>query len=122
MKRIFMLAVAILIADGAVSMAQGPRISRGRYQPSRPVISPYLYLSRGSVGGVPAYYAWVKPQFAAEQRQNEVDSRFDAIDRQLIREQAPGGNEPSSRGSTFMNYSHFYPSVSGNRAANSSQR
>jgi hypothetical protein len=63
MKWTTFFGVAILLLLTGVAQAQGPRNRPARYEPYRPVISPYLFLSRPSVGGVPSYYAWVKPQF-----------------------------------------------------------
>jgi hypothetical protein len=116
MSRNLVLAVTLLALCATNAMAQGPRPRRAQYQTSRPVISPYLYLSRGSVGGVPAYYAWVKPQLDSARQQQQIDRQFQAIERQMVREETPGAGRPSSA-STFMNYSHFYPAMGGGAAA-----
>jgi hypothetical protein len=110
-RRIIPAIALLLLATAA--FAQGPRSTvRGPYRPSRPVISPYLYLSRGNTGGVPSYYAWVKPQFDLARRQAQVDAEFSSIERRLLREPVPGEGQPITA-ATFMDYSHFYPSASG---------
>jgi hypothetical protein len=116
MKWTTFFGVAILLLLTGVAQAQGPRNRPARYEPYRPVISPYLFLSRPSVGGVPSYYAWVKPQFDLAQRQQYVDRQFQAIDRQLLRAQQMGAGVPS-RGGTFLDYSHFYPAANSGSSA-----
>jgi hypothetical protein len=118
--RATMILALLLSAVAAEAFAQGGP-TQSRYVPARPTISPYLYLSRGTVGGVPAYYAWVRPQFELERQMNNVNQQLNFLDRQIMIEQQVNQvqqgqldkryqavGSPSSA-ATFMNYSHFFP-------------
>jgi hypothetical protein len=111
MKWILGLALAAGMLWTSAAMAQGGPAT-GRYAPSRPVISPWLYLSRGSVGGVPAYQAWVQPVMNARAEQQYNDQRFNQIEGSLLREPVRGAGTPSTA-ARFMDYSHFYQQSSG---------
>ena len=114
MKWILPLAcLAGMFCTSSVMAQGGP--STGRYTPSRPVISPWMYLSRGSVGGVPAYQAWVRPVMNARADQQYNDQRFDQLQTSLLREPERGAGTPSTA-ARFMDYSHFYQQPAGARA------
>lgn len=94
--------------------AQGRRPRRGAYVPSRPTISPYLYLSRGNTGGLPSYYAWVRPQIEYQQQQQFVERELRYLEGEATRPQVPVVGRPSTA-ATYMNYSHFYPQLAPGR-------
>ncbi|HTN76092.1 MAG TPA: hypothetical protein VL096_12625 [Pirellulaceae bacterium] len=100
-------AVLLLLAATQL-FAQNPRNYGGRYAPSRPAISPWLYLQRGNTGGIPSYYAWVQPEFQYQQRTQYVDRQLGNIEGQLTRRPEQGAGVPSTA-ATYMNYGHFYP-------------
>ena len=115
------IVLALLFSAVAVeALAQGGP-SQSRFAPARPTISPYLYLSRGTVGGVPSYYAWVRPRFELERQMNQVNQQLNFLDRQLLIEQQMNQVQQGESGApyravgspstaaTFMNYSHFFP-------------
>jgi hypothetical protein len=108
LKKAVLLAVTLLLIVASVAPAQGRRPGRSRYSPSRPTISPYLYLSRGTTAGVPAYYAWVRPRLELMQRQDLVDSELHTLQRELLRPQFQGTGEAAVPGA-FMDLMHFYP-------------
>ena len=127
MTRIFILT-CVAVAAGLIATEQASA-QRVPYYQTRSPISPYLYLNRGSVGGVPSYYAWVRPQQEIRdlaQRQQLQQQRVIGIERQLLvrpaTELAPSAAQPGElylRPGTlaapqntvggYMNYSHFYP-------------
>ena len=128
MTRIFIL-MCVAVATGLIATEQASAQPRVPYYQTRSPISPYLYLNRGSVGGVPSYYAWVRPQQELRdlaQGQQLQQQRVYGIERQLMvrpaTEAASGVAQPGElylRPGTFaapqntvggyMNYSHFYP-------------
>lgn len=119
--RATIILTLLLSAVTVEAYAQGGP-QQSRFVPARPTISPYLYLSRGTVGGVPAYYAWVRPRFELERQMNQVNQQLNFLDRQLLVEQQVNqaqqgqleGQQYRAVGSpstaaTFMNFSHFFP-------------
>ena len=99
---------------------------RPRYQPSRPTVSPYLYLSQQENNGMPSYYAFVRPY----QRQSQVNqyqqgqlntqqTDIKSLDNQFQLRQTEAA--PTGSNSTFMNYSHYFPTAGGG-AANKQRR
>lgn len=94
-----------------------------RYQPQTPTVSPYLNLTRRNVGGLPNYYALVRPQiqqrqFNLQQRalnirqQGEITRLESEVQRKLDPATATGtgswfmvpGNQTS-----FLNTSRYFP-------------
>lgn len=120
MRATIILAL-LCTAFAAEAYAQGGP-SQSRYMPARPTISPYLFLSRGTVGGVPSYYAWVRPRIELERQMNQVNQQLNFLDRQILLEQQMNQvqqgqldvttyravGQPSTA-ATFMNFSHFFP-------------
>ncbi len=103
-----LLLAAMLLSGAAEALAQAPQNRSSRYSPSRPTISPWLYLPRGGTGGVPSYYAWVRPQFDLQRREQLIDGEIQSMQGQILREPTRGAGAPSSAASYF-NYGHFYP-------------
>jgi hypothetical protein len=115
MKR-FLLAVIVILGIAASAQAQGGPPRQRTYIPA-PKFSPYLYLSRGSVGGVPAYYAWVRPRIDYDQRARTVDNELGMVERQQ-QQLEQGGDLYSgvvgrpSTAARYMYYDHFYSNPS----------
>jgi hypothetical protein len=127
MKRIIcILILGVLVGVARPSFAQRPMT----YRPARPAVSPYLNLLRRTEGGLPSYYAFVRPlqqQQATNQQQAQLLIRQDRTIEQLRSERIvigePAqeflqGTAPTGSGSSFMvtgraggyfNYSHYYP-------------
>jgi len=111
--------VAFCLAETA--MAQGGPPRQRVYNPA-PKFSPYLYLSRGSVGGVPSYYAWVRPRIDYDQRVRVVDRELQNLELQQttiqqdvtsLNDPRKGIGQPSTAAQYMyyrhMHYSHYYP-------------
>jgi hypothetical protein len=106
----------MLLVAGTAWAQGGP--PRQRVYTPAPKFSPYLYLSRGSVGGVPAYYAWVRPRVEYDQRVRSVDNELKMLEIQEPKTGSPTqspGDQPSTA-ARFMfyqhqhqQYLHFYP-------------
>jgi hypothetical protein len=109
MRWMFIVAALALVCGGSDLFAQVGRTRRPSTN-TRPTFSPYLYLSRGSVGGVPAYQAWVQPRLEYQQRVNQVNRELDYLEQQAATPNlGPSGIGKPSSAATYMNYSHFYP-------------
>ena len=117
LKQIGLSFFAILL----LAQASYGQYQRPRYQPSRPTVSPYLYLSQPETNGMPSYYAFVRPY----QRQSQVNqsqqgqlqtqqTEIKSLDNQFQLRQT--ATPPTGSNSTFMNYSHYFPSAGGNSA------
>jgi len=115
------LSGSVLLAGGNV--CDGQQLIR--YQPNSPTISPYLNLLRANNGGLPNYYAFVRPQtqqgsFDAREtslrRQQQV--RIQQLEREIRETQdavLPTGKAswfmiPGTR-SVFQDTSQYYPQV-----------
>jgi hypothetical protein len=112
------VVLATLLGIVSVASAQAPGgPPPGRYQPSRPTISPYLNLLRRNAGPIPNYYSLVRPQLQqldTNQRQQAFNSRQQdavrSLDRQVLRiAESPAA--PTGTGAVFRNYSNYYPSL-----------
>ena len=101
-------------AVGLEANAQSPP---ERYQPSRPTVSPYLNLFRNNNGPLPNYYSLVRPQLQQidnQRRQQAINTQqqtqIQNLNRGLLQISSPQ-IAPTGGGSTFRNYSHFYPAM-----------
>ena len=86
------------------------------YRPSRPALSPYMYLTRPDVRGFPNYQAFVEP--LRDQRQNlyNQEAEITRLRCDLGQQQSqirPADAAPTGARSTYGNYSHYYPGASG---------
>jgi hypothetical protein len=122
MRRI-LFAVSVFagaIIPGVASAQQAV----GSYQPSRPTLSPYLYLTRPNAGPFPNYQTFVQPLKAQQQANQESQYQISQLQQgqvQLTQEQkinAPAQVSPTGVGSTFNSLSHYYPTTAapGNRS------
>ena len=97
------------------------------YQPSRPALSPYLYLTRPNVGPFPNYQAFVQPtqnQLQINQLQQTQVTQLQQNQQQLqdaqekLQKMGPAQMASTGTGSSFNSLSHFYsssPSAAGGR-------
>jgi len=104
------------------------------YQPSRPALSPYLYLTRPNVGPFPNYQAFVQPtqnQLQINQLQQSQVTQLQQNQQQLQQSQeklqqlGPAQMAPTGTGSSFNSLSHFYsssPSAAGGRGKQAARR
>ena len=121
MKRLqFALPLALLF--GMTLTAHGQMYGSGRHIAPRPTISPWLDLQRGDNDGpLDNYHTFVRPRQRAYNtlgRQNfAIQQQGRAIrglgNRMSQMRQTPSGVRPTGTHSTFMNYSHYFPSSRG---------
>ena len=108
---IWAMMLLLVLLGSSQAMSQSPQ-RPSRYTPSRPTISPWLYLPRGGTGGLPSYYAWVRPQFDMQRREQFVDNEIRYVEGQMLRQPQKGTGSPSTA-ATYFNYGHFYPQSAG---------
>lgn len=94
-----------------------------RYQPNTPTLSPYLNLSRFNNGGLPNYFALVRPQIQQRQVNLQQQALINRQERQIVRLQnevqsgiTPAGPTGSNswfmipgNQTSFLNTSQFFP-------------
>jgi hypothetical protein len=104
------LACAAEVCQGQAPAGPPPA---GRYQPSRPTVSPYLNLLRRNTGPLPNYYSLVRPQLQqleTNQRQQVLNTQQQGelrnLDRRLQITESPVASTGAR--SVFRNYSNFY--------------
>lgn len=112
------LLVGVLLALGQECSAQV-----ARYQPQTSTISPYLNLNQFNFGGVPNYYALVRPQLQQQQfnrQQQLLNTSQGRVIYRLQNDVQRGLTPASATGSgswfmapgtqaKFLDSSHFYP-------------
>lgn len=119
-RRILLAAASacLILASASPSAAQV-----ARYQPQTGTISPYLNLARFNGGGLPNYYALVRPQLQQRQINQQAQTVLLNQDRRLSRLQGEvqqGSITPSATGTgswfmvpgkeaKFLNTTSFYP-------------
>jgi hypothetical protein len=114
MKREIFLVLLWLGIPAATCCGQGPGSLPGRYQPSRPTVSPYLNLLRRDAGPIPNYFSLVRPQLQqleTNQRQQAINLRqqdqLQNLDNQMLTiTQSPAA--ATGTGATFRNYGGYY--------------
>jgi hypothetical protein len=128
----------VLVAMAAVLLAAPGRGAAQQavqsYQPSRPALSPYLYLTRPNVGPFPNYQAFVQPtqnQLQINQVQQSQVTQLQQNQQQLqqtqqkLQQLGPAQMAPTGTGSSFNSLSHFYsssPSPTGGRGKQAARR
>jgi len=112
----------ILFAVSLLAGAIFPGLARaqqpvGSYQPARPTLSPYLYLTRPNAGPFPNYQTFVQPLKAQQQTNQQSQNQIGQLQQgqvQLQQDQkqiVPAQVSPTGVGSTFNSLSHFYPTA-----------
>jgi hypothetical protein len=97
----------------------------GSYQPSRPTLSPYLYLTRPQAGPFPNYQTFVEParnqqqfnqaqqtQVTQLQTQVQQQQQQQELQQQKLKQIGAAVMTPTGVGSVNNNLSHYYPSAS----------
>jgi hypothetical protein len=114
MNRGIRLTVLLLLAPSA-SWGQAPVAPPpGRYQPSRPTISPYLNLLRRNEGPLPNYHSLVRPQLQqldTNRRQQAINAQNQGELQNLNRQVLTISESPAAStgtGAVYRNYSHYY--------------
>jgi hypothetical protein len=110
LRAVSLAAVAVLATFVVESHAQSPRGIggySGRYQPSRPTISPYLNLYRTQRGPIPNYHLYVRPIL----QQQQINAQQSAAVNQLqqgLQETQHTQHGPTGIGAGYRNFSHYY--------------
>ncbi len=123
-----MFRLSVLIASGVMLFAVQQTEAQQRptrYQsPSGPTLSPYLLYSRRPLGVVDNYHAFVRPRVQLRSTLSTQDRRISQLDgnvRDVQRDVRtlsgvrPSGVAPTGTGSSYLNYSHYYPQAGGRR-------
>jgi hypothetical protein len=121
-------ALALVVVLGGAGVANAQAVGADAVR--RPAISPWLSLYQKNGGPLDNYHMFVRPRFQVLnnfQQQSDAIQRNDAniaaTDRQMSSYQQRLGVRPTGSGSTFMYYSHYYPtSGPGGQQASSGQR
>ncbi len=115
MKRL-QLGLAVLVACVVLSSARAAHAQRGYTPYRRPTLSPWLNLYRRDSGPLDSYHMFVRPEIRLRetlQRQQANIRRqgagLNSLGQQMTRYEREGPVRPTGTGSTFMNYSHFFP-------------
>ena len=101
------LVLAVSVASLCLAGGREGAAQVARYQPSTPTISPYLNLTRFNPGGLPNYYALVRPQIQQRQINLQEQARLRFQERQIIRlenevQQVLAPTGPTGTNSWFM--------------------
>jgi hypothetical protein len=112
-ERVWLVRIVLVLGSFAIAAqadAQG-------YQPARPTISPYLYLTKPQQGPLPNYQTYVQPlknQAQTNQMQQTQLTQLQQSQEQLQLTQTNGaaGVAPTGVGSAFNSLSHYYPGAS----------
>jgi hypothetical protein len=118
------LVLAVVCAAGIYLVSQQHCSAQvRRYQPSSPTVSPYLNLTRASGGGLPTYFALVRPLIQQQSYNQQARDVVGRQQREILALQndvqrarqtvAPTGNRSwfmiQGNRETFLNSSRYYP-------------
>ena len=115
------LSFALLVALSHPASAQQRRPLR--YEPpAGPTLSPYLLFSRRPTGIYDNYHAFVRPRLELRSTLRVQNDEIGYLNRNLqevqgdvrtLSEVRESGVAPTGVGSSYLNYSHYYPSATG---------
>lgn len=114
-----LIALSFVVVDTLPVSAQGRAARSGRagYRNtlSRPTVSPYLNLTRG---GNPAvnYFTLTRPPIDLRAQQFRQQQATQGLQREIDEGVRASELPPTGHAASYMNYSHYYPSLS-SRAA-----
>lgn len=113
------LGLVVLLPSEASAQVQRPY----RYEPpAGPTLSPYLLFSRRPTGVYDNYHAFVRPRLELRSALRFQEQQIGQLDRNLrdvrgdvrtLSEVRDAGIVPTGVGSSYLNYSHYYPSMYG---------
>lgn len=106
-----LLVVISFVFLGAEASAQHKAPS---YQPAKPTLSPYLFLTRPQVGFFPNYHTFVEPYRAQTQINQIQQTQISGLNKQQQQMQQqmvrPAAVAPTGHSSVYGNMSHYYSS------------
>ncbi|MBN1589432.1 MAG: hypothetical protein JW888_07950 [Pirellulales bacterium] len=110
---VFLTASLFLSCAASAHAQQG---GRKYFRPPSPTISPWMDLFRKDPGPLDNYHSFVRPKqrvYDALGRQNfeiqQQQAQTRDLGQELSRFERASLARPTGTGSTFMNYSHYYP-------------
>ena len=120
------LVPASAVAVISLSCLQTCTAQTRRYEPPSPTLSPYLNLTLPNNGGIPNYYAFVRPrvQQRALNLQEQALTRRNAAEIQTLTNEIQRGEVPAAQTgtgswfmipgtrSTYLDTTRYYPAVS----------
>ncbi len=127
--RLPLVSLLALVVLSLAAGSAGAQRRNDRYQYRKPTISPYLNLLQPSQGGLPSYYAFVRPlqeQQKLIQRQAQplvrpgqaaapaVGPRIQigvAPEQQMLAPRTGVASQFKTEAAKFQNYSHFFPAA-----------
>ena len=124
-KHLLMIGCLILaiFAVGADIAGAQQRRRPVRYEPpAGPTLSPYLLFSRRPTGIYDNYHAFVRPRFELRSTLRVQNHELGQLNRNLqdvrgdirtLSEVREAGVAPTGVGSSYLNYSHYYPGATG---------
>ena len=125
-RRRFSWPLAIALVPAALGPWKDCAAQVARYQPQTPTISPYLNLARFDNGGLPNYFALVRPQLQQRQFNIQEQTLLRQQGRQIVtlqNEVQQGAAPPATTGTgswfmtpgtqaKYLDTTHFYPAPS----------
>lgn len=122
-----LVLVVVLAAAGGVSPVEAQ--SSKYYRPPRPTFSPWFNLFQKNTGPLDNYHSFVRPEqrlFKTLQNQGtaieQQRTQMGTLGQQVTQLERPSTVRPTGTGSTFMNYSHYYPSGGASAGGGGSSR
>ena len=123
------LAAILLVLISLEMAGAGAARAQGRYRPQSPTISPWLNLQQKNAGPLGGYLSNVRPEQqlrdTLQQHQSSIQSNTGGLltlQGQVRQSEKKESVRPTGTGSTFMNYSHFYPGYGTGPAAAATAR
>lgn len=120
--------LSILIACAAMLLASQTAYAQRslpRYEPPYgPTLSPYLLFSQRPLGGYDNYNAFIRPRFELRSTLRTQNGQLLQLNRNVrdvqrdvrtLSTARDSGVAPTGTGSSYFNYSHYYPTSRGRR-------
>jgi hypothetical protein len=114
-----LLVVTLLLSGLSIAGEVQAQQQVPSYQPTKPTLSPYLYLTRPDFGPFPNYQTYVEPYKNQQQfnlnQQTQITQLQQGQQQQQQQSQqsqfAPAQVAPTGVSATTGNLSHYYPSL-----------
>lgn len=114
-----LVAVSLVAVDALPLRAQGRSARSGRagYRNtlSRPAVSPYLNLARGSDPAL-NYFTLTRPPIDLRAQQFRQQQAAQGLQREIDQGLRASELPPTGHSAGYMNYSHYYPGLTGRTA------
>ena len=116
------LVLAFLLQSAKQAEAQQPPRPSSYRPPAGPTLSPYLLYSRRPTGIYDNYNAFIRPRIELRSTLRTQTRQIGQLDREVrdvqrdvttLSEVRQLGVAPTGIGSSYQNYSHYYPGAAG---------